>query len=875
VPYLPLYNIFGMNIPVFYSFAILAYLVATFFVFFLAIVLTKSKTLSFLSAAVFASGFIGSDGILRLFNSIQTSYSVVLISILFIFLYRYFENKKLSNYLLSVIFFYLSCESAYIRTQYLIFPVVLFILIFFVNWKNIKSICKGVILSVPFILIFQRIFLANPDPRSSVVVDFIRGLLSGHLEYSFGFFGTVGSLVLPDLIRDKAFSLTGRLLINIIDQAAVLEIFGALVTILIINFLLAKRKLGIRLGLFLLEATWLLLQWKFFHHSQLLENRPFDQVTRLVFVNFIGGSFLILCLAILISFFQKSSKKGKLALFLLGWLVFSILAYSTYLPFSPLETINRYLLHTFVAYALFFTFVSFGIFQGFHKVKKVAWILVGCLILFNLGSSVNYQHQFIIRKSRPTSNFYKQLKQELPFIKKKSVIYFDVSDDPKSTQEFRDFVSVSSMPNTTAMAIRYGIDRYDFRMTQNLEEFMSWLKSSNIPESETHSFFYKDGKLTNTSQILRENFSQGNTRQLDLSGFTYTDGVLKGNVQGMISPLIYEGQESTELLNPGIEVNNLNFPSVTPTTIQISIRAALPSYKKFPVRDLTGDYVQGRILDFFKDNDVNCQQKINLYEENLLLKYLISATDFRKNTKVKVSTQEQYQTQDLLIDGKQNTFWRSNRGAWHYNKDEQLILDLGSVKNISQLVWINTLSNSTPTRYKLFISTDGYQWQQVKEVNSPNRKNNNEVIIDSFAPQNARFLKMEIFGTYDTDSPAIGEMEVVQTGFADIDKSLATRIASRPFACIKDLEELNLLTQYLQEENVKFFVVWKTDKSENWQGNSIDSINIKPDGLDHTYYITVPTQGMNIETLRLGPTLAPLNVNIQDISLIHRKLKEF
>src|SRR3989344_9664695 len=118
IPYVPIYKLFGLNTTVFYLWAIFFYILASVSIYFLARELTNNKKLAFLSSSVFAAGFVGSDGILRLFNSIQTSISIILVSMFFIFLCRFVRTGQARDYLVAIILFFLALETAFIRTQY-------------------------------------------------------------------------------------------------------------------------------------------------------------------------------------------------------------------------------------------------------------------------------------------------------------------------------------------------------------------------------------------------------------------------------------------------------------------------------------------------------------------------------------------------------------------------------------------------------------------------------------------------------------------------------------------------------------------------------------------------------------------------------------
>lgn len=798
VPYIPIYKIFYLNTAAFYIWAIFFYFLASVSIFFLARALTKNNLLSLLSGAIFAAGYVGSDGILRLFNSIQTSYSVIFICLLFIFLYRFTTTKKASDYILALVFFFIALETAFIRTQYLILPTILFFALFITCLKSFSGVVSGILSLSPFLAAYLFLILKYPDPRSALVWEFVQGLLSGTIQYAHSFFGTIGNIVLPNPLIAFLFSQTNIISKDLTNKSILLETVFLIFFIFLLKSILRKEKIVVRVGFTLLEITWFILQWAFFHDSELLIRHSITEHAMHVFANFIGGSFLIICAAVILVVLKKNQRVGFSLIFFLSWLLSNILVYSTYIPFTPFETFNRYLVHSLAGYALFITLIMFTL------LGKKAVIFLSLIIVMNIGFSIDYQHRFIIEKSVPTKKFYNDLKSFLPQIPKGAILYFDIAADEVSEQQFRDFFSVASMPNETAIAIRYGIDRYDLTITSNFEEFITLLEGK--PLDLAYSFFYNSEDLKNTTNLMRSNLSAGGKIEIDLK-----------------------------------KIGDLSL--ITPAVLEFRAKA-IPK--------------------------ISIQQNCPIFpgDRNIFFHYLLSRDAFYKEVSVKTNSHAKYQTTDFLTDGKTDTFWRGHRGWWHEQEKDEVLLDLGKIKSVGQLLWVNAYANSTPVNYSIEASVDGIYWQSLKKIMA-GKKDNNQLIIENFNPLQTRFIKVVIEDTFDNDSPAIGEIEVIENEFIHIDKNQLSALEKYAF-CIGNELEKDILLEFIRKRGLEATISWKTDKSID----NVVRLNLQVDSLYHNYKVVLPAGGTKLNELRIEPGLIPAKISVAGIRVTYPSKEE-
>lgn len=794
VPFIPIYKLFGLNIPIFYVWAITFYFLATVSVAFLARQFTKNNLLALLSGSIFAAGFVGSDGILRLFNSIQTSYSVIFVALLFVVLHRFAQSRRSYYYLLSLLLFFFAVETAFIRTQYLIFPVIIFGLLFFGR--------RRFLLISPFLAIFYLIFSQNADPRSNLLKEFINGILGGQLQYLHGFFGNIGNIIVPLPINNFLFHLAGKISLDYDNRLLILELVFLSLSIIFVHYISKKANFARLLFSFCsaIIIAWFALHIILFHNQELIFRHSVEEDTAGIFANFIGGLFLILASALWL--LVKSKKTRLILIFTLSWMLSNILAYSVYLPFSPLPSIHRYLVHTFVAYAILIPILIYHLWG-----RRVAIIIPGFIIFSNIWFSINYQHKFIVGKSIPTNKFYEDLKRFVPNIPEGASLYFDIADDEISQQQFRDFFSVASMPDATAIAIRYGIDRYDFKMTQGFDEFISSIDDKSLDTA--FSFFHSSDGLKNTTDITRSNLARGKK-------FSFNE---IGDLEKVDSSL------------------------VTPAFLEFNARV---------VPNIT-----------IKQN---CVWASSNPDKKKFFDYILSRDNFRKEVKVATSSEEKYQKSSFLTDGSPGTLWRGNRGWWHNNEHEEITLDLGEIKIVGQLVWVNGYANSTPIDYNIETSIDGKSWQVAQKVNRGAKKNNGLRVIENFKPRETRFARMIISSTFDKDSPAIEEIELVEENFVGIDKNRTEKL-ERKAICVRDKEDLGDLNEFIRKRGIEATISWKTDKSSD----NVVRLNIMADNLYHSYKVFLPAGGTRLSDLRIESGLLPAEIYVTNIKVIYPK----
>lgn len=196
-PHLLISKLFGFNIPIYYLFGIIFYFLAAFTIYKVISVVVDKKS-GRIAGFLFACGFIASDGFVRIFNSIATSSSVILISLLTLGYWKFYKTNKIRWYFSAILFYLMATEFIKIRTHYLIAAVIFFEIIFLAFRKFPRSIITSIIRLIPFASIFYYFFILYADSRTSEVKDFILGILKGDLYLLYGWISSIGHIVFPD-----------------------------------------------------------------------------------------------------------------------------------------------------------------------------------------------------------------------------------------------------------------------------------------------------------------------------------------------------------------------------------------------------------------------------------------------------------------------------------------------------------------------------------------------------------------------------------------------------------------------------------------------------------------------------------------------------
>lgn len=781
-PYYPIYKIFGnQSIVPYYALVLIFYYVSTLCVYFLYSRLF-SPLVGRVSAFLFAAGYIASEGFYWLSNSMLHHMSILLITFILYLYNRFFIEKKLKYYLFALVFYWLSAFLVPLRTHYFIIIVLFFEFIYFTFKKFPNSFINSILRILPFLYIFYRFFILNADSRALSVNSYILSVARGEFYKTFSFFTSLSNLLIPDnIINRLAF---GEIPVKFI----ILILFAVFFCYL---FNKKNKKWLLVTGSTLVCTAWMFLS-KSLYTSSLLSITKTSSLAL-----YLGGIFVYL-LSVL--YFLMNEKTKRHYLFLALCVTVSILTYAAYGPTAFFGTTHRYFTNAF-----FFLVGLLGIVYIYFLRRKDVFGKLICLVILlwgatNIVYSFSHQHNLLLTRSIPVANFYKQLKTYLPVINKGDILYFDVNDNAQLF--FSQAFSVSSMPETTAIAWRYDIDRYDFEMYTDYDELISVLSKDNNKIWQLFTFYYdKDGLVDTTSQ----------TRNL----------LNKGS--GEILPL---------------------------TPMLLTFRAEIaPDYNK-----ITKLYTSGTA-------DTLLKQK--------MAAYLLNRNKYYSGVKAKSLSEWKYQEVYNAVDNNPETSWRGHRIWWHNNKKEYITIDLGKVENINRVIWTNWIKLLTPTSYLISVSENANTWKKVLINNAGTVKKDGEVVVEKFDPNPARYVRFEIYATLSDDSPAISEIEAVETKYSNVDIYKAFAFSQNPFEGALYNEEVRKIAEFAAPF-LKITVGWRTNK-----GNySIKVLNKGIYSQYQSYSVILKPSGTKLDNLDIGIPEYPFLININSIKLRNLSLKE-
>lgn len=710
--YYPIYLLFKYKTAYYFLLSFLVYFLSVLVIYKVVSKIINEKC-GKLSSFLYACGYIASDGFIRLFNSVITSLSVILTSSLLYFYWNYHKKKRILFYLLTVGSYFLAIELARARTHYLIAPVILFEILFLASQKKIKYFYQSALRLLPFLFIFYKYFIQNGDRRSQEVLVFIKALIKGDFSILYGYLSSLSNIFVPGWVTKYQ------------------HFFVLSLILIVLVYLLFRRS---KRGYLVLVNIPLAFIWYFISeeiYSTPLLNPNLHQLGLV----YLGGVFF--ALLITVSFYIRKEIKIYYLLFC-TWILINLASYSAYSPTVIFDSINRYLAHSFFALTILLG-ILYKNFEGKNFSRVTFLVFVFLYGLGNLSAGLIYQNYLLKYRTAPVKQFYQKLVKDLPKIEKGDILYFDVADDARVY--FADAFSVAQMPETTAIAWRYGIDRYDFFLAENYDDFVGKVVENKIATKNVYPFFYsKEKGLVSTKEEF-EKLSRGVTETEMVSG------------KDLSEPYHFRNTYSSCVIRPEI-------------TLTLSARPDLKA----------GEILNNRQFPFA-----------------VTRAYAKAKRDFYNSVKVLVSSNWRERVNRNLIDQNTDTAWQADRVTWDEEKT-YFGFDLGKVVKSDRFVWVNAFANNTPTRYSVEVSLDDRNWNKVAEIEKILRIDGGKMEEVRFPAVSARFIRMVISKTLNEDSAGISEAWIVPAGFEEYSiKELEDYLQSPQNALINNTSSVSVL----------------------------------------------------------------------------------
>lgn len=810
-PYWFIYQIFGYeSIVPFYVLILIFYFFATFAVYRLFAQIV-SENVGKLAGFLFASGYIASEGFMWLASSMIQSVSIILSSITLILYNLYSIKGKIHLFFTSLLFYFITIQITPVRVHYFILVLAVFDFLWVRKDFRIKSLLFFLLRIFAFGFVFFWSYLKSSDQRVALQFSFVRDLLNGEIYKLYSFLGSLGYLFLPDRQVKFLVSLIGGIVKDAQSTIVVAQISVFILTAVFLYFVTSRRKY-INLFFILLNLIWLGL-------VNLIIKNPYIAAgkTESVVV-FIGGLVLEMLLVVI---FTAEKKIRSYIVFFTIWLLGNLFAYTSYQPTSILPSFDRYLAHSFVPLVGLLALVASVSRPDLRQFKLIPIMLVILWGMSNIFNSISSQHEILIKRSQPARMFYQQLKSYLPVVNKGDIFYFDVADDAQGY--FESAFSVGQMPETTALAWRYGIDRYDILLFTNFSDLADHIYSKNLTPEKIHTFWYSKNGLIDTSSEFRKQFFEGSD---------YKKVSFESSDNGTI--LIKEPVSS-----------------ITPIEIKLDILAN----------------PQDSSLVYFPYMSLNTGQANSLYTNNSLKKLAIQYRDY-KNGKMRraiYSASSEWRERKIRNINDQNpeTVWQVDRVLWQ-KKNESLKMDLGEVEEINRFIWINGFADNTPTRFRIEVSLDGVNWQVAREINSIIRIDTKNPQVVEFDPHKARFVRITFHETLGGDSPAIAEAWVIPTLFSDLDILETESFLKAPFGYVTNVDDWNILLSNLKSVG-EAQIYWQSNNKQGFITTTNQKIDLYLDNTLRSYSVVIPAGGTKITQIKISDCQIPCEVTVHGI----------
>lgn len=806
--FVPFFPIFNLNPFGYFLVGLIAYYISAGAFYLFVSELLREKKAAFFSTLIYAAGYIGSDTMLRISNSWQTNLGLILALLSFWAYIKFFRNNyKYLYYIIALFFFYSSIEFVFIRSHSMILPMLAIDLVFIAVSFKAAKIPMLFVRQLPFWYIFYTRYLIDRSEGGLGLSGFLKNLVTGKIEILSSFFATVGNSVIPSVLQAKFTA-------SIYSRTQLV----LLLLVIMFNWFLqsvvgSSRKLRILSTCFLV-AAFLLNRFfidknSFWYRSQL---------------NFVAGGLGLYTVVIVVglSVLLWNKKKSLAVALILGLVILmsQVFGYFIKYPEAILTTTHRYLSYAFVGYSIIVGTICFLFFEIIVKKKySLAFIPLVLVLASNLYLGVTYQNKILKDISEPTRSFYTTLKQSVPTVKKGDVFYFDIEDNSFYKSQFGNFFSVGSMPDSTALAIYYGVDRYDVSLIDDFNELLYKLSKGELSIDSIHSFHYGTSGLLNTSSSLRMMLKTGSP------------------------PKIVNGQNKNS------------------TTVIFSDSAVLPlSPMLLTVKaQITPEF--GNLI-FPVSKDVSDEQR------KKMAYYLLARQDYYRNVSPSSTSQWKFQEIVNATDNDFNTSWRAHRIYWHEHRQEGLVVNLGSLKTIGSVIWANWRHVQTPTSYTIDVSSDGKNWKTVKKVENGGEKKDGESTREFFNDEIAQFVRMNITQTLSGEEPALIEFEVVESNYNNVEPKQALDFINAPLNYFSQKEQLEqIFPQLAPLLNLR--VTWETNK-----GKGETQLPIGAFGTFNTYEFILNAGGTTFNNITISAPNIPVKIDVKSSTLQNLSLSD-
>lgn len=840
-PIYPFFKSFGLEPLGYFAIAIGIRALAAVTMYLVSRLLFRDRLLALTSALIVATTMASSDTMLRIQNSYQSFLGLTVVlatTAAAVLSFRAQGWKRVAWYLVSFGLLWASLEGFYVRSHGAALALAALTVIFLANrsWKAWLEIALRLI---PIILLFRAYYLSDTESgnRIGMLTSFVK---ENPLEALTTPLLTFGNTLMPNTLADwisATLAGSGPLIATLT--------LGALALVWLWRIPLATRTRALIVGSVAILGA--------FGYAALTRVQTTQDAQMLLPLLVFSIGALATIITTGVHFWKNELGLGKIILAALAWIGASFLIYYAQYPSTLMDHRHRYLIYALPAIGWLLVSV---IWLATER-AKTKWLFGGIVLVIVAGSIVGntrYFSHIAASRSTPTKQFYAALQDAVPTIPKGSIVYLASAPDPLTQEHVKQFFSVGSMPNATAIAIWYGIDRYDFTFVEGVDEFLAETVKQNVPLEQLFVLGYSaEGGLKDYSATVREILGVGKTIALAPSWEGKTE--IDFNEGRGVQPLF----EKSELDLSGI------LPALVTGTVRIE---ALPDTQ---------------LPDLYADVSVPTEtasgQTLLSHEpftitgpiENAF-RFLSARAEFRRTTQIATQSQWRGQEREYLIDGDRQTTWLGHRIEWHEKSSETITMTLPNMQPIEGLYWVNGHKTRTPTRYVIEGKDDNGTWNELAHVEKIQELPSGAEQIDRFPAKHVGQIRLTILDTFEHDAPSLGEIFPVPAGLADVNLTTTGILEDRPFGASLKREERKYASAYVKEQGAQILGLYNVDR-RGWRLEQMAHASV-PLGESATFELRLPGGAQLLEGIRLTGFSVPAHVELTNLALRYPTLAQ-
>ncbi|MBL7036678.1 discoidin domain-containing protein [Candidatus Microgenomates bacterium] len=380
-----------------------------------------------------------------------------------------------------------------------------------------------------------------------------------------------------------------------------------------------------------------------------------------------------------------------------------------------------------------------------------------------------------------------------------------------------------------------------------------------------YTFYYDKNGYINTTGEVTGLLTNNNEK-------TYLTDVFINTLYGKTT--INRNIERSVGVNPYFEFS-ANVSSMVPMYLEFDMAVQPLDLEDvyYPYLDIS-KHVGGKVLE----SDLsNYTKDLNEVYSNEIIESVLSQKEEKQQIfhygKAWASSSGEGEAPRNSIDLRKETYWSAKGTEWNAKKRPQtLYIQLPKIRTISSISWLNHHLNASPKDYVVEVSKNGLDWEKVVDKKNAKGKPGGSTILEEFSPVNIKMIRISIFETFQDSPPGIDEVYFNNATLTS-DALTQESIINCPFCFVADAKmSRNIFSKVLLFPNVE--VSWITNRDGGYSKTNSQSLEISADGRFHNYRVILPPRGTLLEKVRIDSFNYPVNVNIQNVTVMQMNLEE-